>query len=211
MNLQRPQRVPPPTHKQRADAAGRLMCRSRAQALLLSARCGVPRPTTNWANGPHGHQHIARPSKHIPRTVGECINPHEVLRSVLQPGDRGPANTDPARARVQITFGEVGYHLGLADHGCNALNLRHTHRPHTDRSRPRQTERPRPVATRRPHLRLMRHPKESLACRPFSSPEYPSLTTDQEVHQVRTRICKILSGAAVDRKIYVTKLTQHHM
>ena len=110
-----PRRGPPSrTNRQRAAVAGRLVCSHRAPALLLSALRSVLGPTTNSAMGPHSHQHKARPGKHIPGTLGKSINPHKVLRGVLHPGDRGPANTTPARPRAKITSGEVGYHLGLA-------------------------------------------------------------------------------------------------
>ena len=103
-----------------------------------------------------------------PGAVGDPTSPQRVLRGVLQPGDKLPA-----RALVQITSGQAGYHLGLAmlclakwiqrrwpSKGTVpwtwAIPDAHTRiepGPDTRKDPPTQ-------ATALPHLRVPRHPQD---------------------------------------------------
>ena len=145
-----------------------------------------------------------------PGAVGDPTTHHRVLRGVLQPGAK-----PPARALAQITSGKAGYHLGLA-------MLRLTHwiqrrwpptgtvpwiraipTAHTQIEAGPDT-RPNPPPPRsQQNLTCGYHAIHRVLSRLGLSPKlaYPLPTTDQEVHQIRKLVRKILAAAAEDGKL----------
>ena len=90
----------------------------------------------------------------------------------------------------------------LADHRCNAVDLGHPQAPTH-----RKTPTPRPQQ----HLTCSYNAIYRILRRVGFNPnlKYPLPTTHQEVPQVRTPICELLAGAAVDGKLHLTKPTEH--
>ena len=89
----------------------------------------------------------------------------------------------------------------LAIHRNRALDFGHPHRPHRNRGRPGHAAKhpPRPQHS----LTCVYHAIHRVCSRVGLSPElaYPLPTTDQEVHQIRKLVCKILAAAAEDGKL----------
>ena len=129
-----------------------------------------------------------------PGAVGEPTTRHMVLRGVLHPGD-----PTPARALAQVTSGLAGYHLGLAMPWIWAIPTTHTQ----VKAGPQNTGGPPP--RQQQHVNCGYHAAHRFL-RPVGLSQllkYPLATTDQEVHQVRTRICEILASAAVDGNLHL--------
>ena len=144
-----------------------------------------------------------------PGAVGDPTTLHKVLRGVLQPGNKASAC-----ALAQITSGRVGYHLGLAmlcltqwiKHRWPstgtvpwfwAIPTAHTQVQAGPDTRTDPSPRPQHPLT------CGYHAIHRVLCRMDLSPalQWPILTTDQEVHQIRTLICEILATAAKDSKL----------
>ena len=156
-----------------------------------------------------GTDTMLAPEAAPPGAVGYPITQQRVLRGILQPGD-----SPPARAPAQVTSGKAGYHLGLA-----ILCLTHWIQrrwpstgtvpwiwaiPTANTPIEAGTDTG-PNPPRRPeHSLTCKNPTiNSVLSRVALSPElaHPLPTTDQEVHQIRKLICKILAAAADDGKL----------
>ena len=177
----------------------------RGHYYVLAATATSPGP--QWLV--KGTDTMLAPGAAPPGAVGDPTSPHKVLRGVLQPGEK-----PPARALAQITSGQAGYHLGLAMLCLTqwikrrwpstravpwiwAIPTAHTQieaGPDTRKDPP-----PRPQHS----LTCGYHAIHRVLRRVGLSPElaYPLPTTDQEVHKIRTLICKILAAAAEDSKL----------
>ena len=133
------------------------------------------------------------------QTPSPCPGPNYLGAGGLQPGT-GHALPDPV------------HQAPLAIHGDRALDLGHLHRPYTNRGRPRHAEGPTPISQHSltcGYHTIHRVIRSLDLCQAL---EYPLLTTDQEVHQIRTLICEILAAAAQDSKLLlqITRPTTDH-
>ena len=96
---------PPPTDSDHRPPEVWCTVLERAHYYVMAATAISPVPQLVIK----GTNTMLAPGASPPGAMGDPTNPHNVLRGVLQAGDKAPA-----RALAQITYGRAGYHLGLA-------------------------------------------------------------------------------------------------
>ena len=200
------------------------MCRQRAptglvfslgaQALLCIGCHAFPRPTTKWPMVPDGDQCHARPRKHSPLGSGGTHHPTQSPQGSPPAGGPKPGPHHPiprpglsdlwsgglpprARHSLPVAMDQAAWLTTGAAPRIWAIPTAHTQIEASRNTRKDPASRPQQRLICGYHAvhRVLWRVGRNAPLR------YPLPTTNKEVHQVRTHICRILAAAVVDGKL----------
>ena len=196
---------PPPTYRQRTAPGGGLVYSPRTQALLRSVRRGIPRPTM----GPEGDPHHACPRDRAPRGNRRTNRPTQGPQG-RPPTGQPSCGPRPGPNHLKLGRLPPGLVMGCLSKCINRRWPSTAAAPwiwviptaHTQVEAGPDRRKDPPPRPQQP-LTCGYHAIHRVLRRMSLSPplKYPCPSSDQEVHNMRTHICKILAAAAMDGEI----------